>query len=112
MFKKSEKPTACEMQSVIRFLNARNIKPADIHCQLCEMYGEHGMSDSMVRRQMRHFNERRENVHDDLQSGRPSVINEDLVRAVIQGEQTIHHFVTFLAFSTNFMVISSRNCAS
>jgi hypothetical protein len=42
-------PAACEMQSVIRFLNARNMKPADIHHQLCEVYGEHAVSDSMVR---------------------------------------------------------------
>ena len=31
---------------------------------------------------MRLFNEERENVHDDPRSGRPSVVNEDLVRAV------------------------------
>jgi hypothetical protein len=48
MFKKIEKTVACEMRSVIRFLNARNMKPADIHRQLCEVYGEHAMSDSMV----------------------------------------------------------------
>jgi hypothetical protein len=60
MFKKIEKPTACE----IRFLTARNMKPADIHRQLCEVYGEHAMSDSMVRRWMRRFNEEHENVHD------------------------------------------------
>jgi hypothetical protein len=39
------------------------------------------MSDSMVGRWMRHFNEGRENVHDDPQSGLPSVVN-DSVRAV------------------------------
>jgi hypothetical protein len=50
MFKKIEKPAACAMRSVIRFLNARNMKPAGIHCQLCEVYGEHAMNDSMVRR--------------------------------------------------------------
>jgi hypothetical protein len=32
--KKIEKPAACEMRSVTRFLNARNMKPADIHRQL------------------------------------------------------------------------------
>jgi transposase len=58
------------------------MKPAEIHCELCEVYGEHAMSDSMVRRWVRHFNKRHENVHDDLQSGQPSVINEDLVHAV------------------------------
>jgi len=31
---------------------------------------------------VRLFNEGRENVHDDPRSGRPSVVNEDLVRAV------------------------------
>jgi hypothetical protein len=36
MFKKIEKPAAREMLSVIRFLNARNMKPADIHRQICE----------------------------------------------------------------------------
>jgi transposase len=81
MFKKIEKPTACEMQSVICFLNARNMKASDIR-QLCEVYGEHAMSDSMVRRWVRNFSEGRRNVHNDPQSGRPSVVNEDLVRAL------------------------------
>jgi hypothetical protein len=107
LFKKIEKPAAYEMQSLIRFLNARNMKPADIHRQLYEVYGEHAMIDSMVRRWVRHFNEGYENVHDDPRSDRPSVVNEDLVRAV---EEKIHHFDTSSAFSTNFTVISSRNC--
>jgi hypothetical protein len=46
----NREPTACEMQSVIHFLNARNMKPTDIHHQLCEVYGEHAMSDSVVLR--------------------------------------------------------------
>jgi transposase len=58
------------------------MKPVDIHRQLCEVYGEHAISDSMVRRWVRHFNEGRENVQDDPRSGRPSVVNEDLMRAV------------------------------
>jgi hypothetical protein len=82
MFKKIEKPAACEMRAVIRFLNARNMKPADIHRQLCEVYGEHAMIDSIVRRWVRHFNEGCENVHDDPQSSRLSVVNEEMVRAV------------------------------
>jgi hypothetical protein len=47
MFKKIEKLAAREMMSVICFLNARNMKLANIHCQLCKVYGEHAMSDSM-----------------------------------------------------------------
>jgi hypothetical protein len=57
------------------------MKPADIHRQFCQVYGEHAMSDS-ARRWVRHFNEGRENVHDYPRSGQPSVVNEDLVRAV------------------------------
>ena len=64
------------MRSVIRFLNAKNKKPAEIH-QLCDVYGEHAMSSSMVWRWVWLFNEGRENVHDDPRSGRPSVVNED-----------------------------------
>ena len=56
--------------------------PAEIHRQLCDAYGEHAMTSSMVWRWVRLFNEGRENVHDDPRSGRPPVVNEDLVRAV------------------------------
>jgi len=37
------------------------------------------MSDGMVRKWVRMFNEGRENVHDEAQSGRPSLVNDDLV---------------------------------
>ena len=69
---------------VIRFLNAKNMTPAEIHRQLCDMYGEHAMSSSMVWRWVQLFNEGCEIVHDDPQSGRPSVMNKDLVRAVTE----------------------------
>jgi transposase len=82
MFKKTENPAACEMWSVIHFLNAKNMTPAEIHRQLCDVYGENAVSSSTVWRCVRLFNEGRENVHDDPWSGRPSVVNEDLVRAV------------------------------
>jgi hypothetical protein len=60
-----EMPAAYEMQSVIHFLNARNMKPGYIHCHLCEVHGEHAISDSLVWRWVRNFNEGHENVHDD-----------------------------------------------
>jgi len=78
MFKKIENPAACEMRSVIHFLNVKNMKPAEIR-QLCDLYGEHAMSSSVVWRWVRLFNEGHKNVHDDLWSGRFSVVNEDLV---------------------------------
>jgi oligoribonuclease (3'-5' exoribonuclease) len=82
MFKTIERPANCEIRSVIRFLNARNVKPADIHRQICEVYGENATSDGMVRKWVRQFKEGRENVHDEARSGWPSVVNDDLVRAV------------------------------
>jgi len=82
MFKNIENPTACEMRSVIRILNAKNMTPAEIHRHLCDVYGEHALISSTVRRWVRLFNGGRENVHDDPRIGRPSVVNEDLVRAV------------------------------
>ncbi|GFW61800.1 histone-lysine N-methyltransferase SETMAR [Trichonephila clavipes] len=40
------------------------------------------MSDSMVRRWVRQFNEGRSEVHDEERSGHPSLITEELVRAI------------------------------
>ena len=70
------------MRHVIRFLNAKNMALAEIHRQIFDVCGEHAMSSSMVRRWVRLFNEGRENMHEDPRSGRPSVVNEDLVLAV------------------------------
>jgi hypothetical protein len=68
------------------------MKPADIHRQLCEVYREHAMSDSMVQRWVRHFIEECENVHDDPWSDRPRVVNEDLVHAVEEKIQENRQF--------------------
>ena len=46
------------------------------------MYGDNAMSDGMVRKWVRMFNEGRENVHDEARSGRPSLVNVDLVHQV------------------------------
>jgi transposase len=105
MFKKIEKPAACEMRAVICFLNARNVKPTDIQRQFYEVYGEHTMSDSVVSIWVRHFYERRENVHDDPWSGRPSVVNEDLVRKVEEKIQEKRRF-TISSLSLHFTQIS------
>jgi transposase len=44
------------------------------------VYGDNAMSASMVRKWVRMFNEGREDVHDVARSGRPSLVNDDLVR--------------------------------
>jgi transposase len=68
------------------------MKLADIHHQLCEVYGEHAMSDSLIWRWVRHFNEGRENVPDDSWSGRPSVVDEGLLHAVEEKIQENRRF--------------------
>jgi hypothetical protein len=47
---KIENPATCEIRSVIKFLNAKSVRPAEIYWQVCEVYGENAMSDGMMRR--------------------------------------------------------------
>jgi len=82
MFKTIEGAADCEVRSVIRFLKARNVLPREIPHQICQVYGDNAMSDGMVRKCARMFNEGRENVHDEARSVRPSLVNDDLVRKV------------------------------
>ena len=81
-FKTIERAADCEIRSVIRFLNARNVLPSEIHHQICQVYGDNAMSDGMVRKWVRMFNEGRENLHDEARIGHPSLVNDDLVRKV------------------------------
>ncbi|KAJ4426372.1 hypothetical protein ANN_27186 [Periplaneta americana] len=101
MFKVIDHPADCEMRPGIRFLNARNIKPADIHHQLCEVYGDDAISDRMVRRWVRKFNEGCISVHDEQHTGRPSLINDDLVHAVDEKIHEDRRF-TISSLSLNF----------
>ena len=82
MFKTIEGAANCEIRSVIHFLKARNVLPSEIQHQICQVYGDNVMSDGMVRKWVRMFNEGRENMDNEVQSGRPSVVNDDLVLKV------------------------------
>jgi len=82
MFKTIGSAADCEIWSVIRFLSARNVIPSEINNQICQVYGDNAKSDGMVRKWVRMFKEGRENVHDEARSGRPSVVNDDLVSKV------------------------------
>jgi len=63
------------------------------------------MSSLMVRRWVQLFNEGRENVHDDKQSGRPSVVIENLVCAVEEKIRENRRF-TIMSLSLHFPQIS------
>jgi hypothetical protein len=49
MSMKIENHASCEIRSVIKFLNAKNVRQAEIYRQVCEVYGQNAMSDGMVR---------------------------------------------------------------
>jgi len=92
MFETVEGATDCEIRSAIRFLKARSVLPNEIHHQICQVYGDNAMSDGMGRKWVRMFNEGRENVHDEARSGRPSLVNDDLVHKVNKRVRDDRHF--------------------
>ena len=69
------------------------------------MYGDNAMSDGMVRKLVRMFNEGRENLHDEARSGCPFLVNDDLVRKV---NERVHdeRRVTIYDLSLHFPQIS------
>jgi len=55
---------------------------SNIRHQICQVYGDNGMSDGMVRKWVHMFNEGRENMHDEARYGCPSLVNDDLLRKI------------------------------
>ena len=102
MFKTSEGGADCEIRSVIRFLNARDVLPSEIQYQICQVYGDNAMSDGIVRKWVRMFNAGRENVHDGVRRGRPSLVNDDLVRKVNERVYNDRHFTISVCHCTFF----------
>jgi len=69
----------------VRFLNVRNwphTSGRHPSCRICEVYGENATSGSMVKRRVWLFDEGRTNVHDEQLTGRPSLVDDGLVRDV------------------------------
>jgi len=63
------------------------------------------MSDGMVRKLVRMFIEGLEKVHDEVRSGRPSLMNDDLVCKVNERVRDIRRFI-ISDLSLNFPQIS------
>jgi len=105
MFNTTEGAANCEIRSVIRFFNARNVLPSEIHHQICQVCGDNATRDGMVRKWVRMFNEGRENVHDEAPSGRQSLVNDDVVRKVNERVRDDRLF-TISDLSLNFLHIS------
>lgn len=49
-------PVDYEVRSVIRLLNAMNVKPAETHRQLVEIFGDNVMTDGVVKKWVGQFN--------------------------------------------------------
>jgi len=73
------------------------------------VYGDNAMSDGTVRKWVWMFNEGRENVHDEARSGRPSLVNDDLLRKVNERVHDDRCF-TISDLSLQFPQISRTLC--
>lgn len=81
----------CEVRSVIRFLNAKKVRPIEIYRQINEVYGD-VMNEASVRKWCIMFNGGRTNVHDEERSGRPSVVTDELKRRIEEKIQEDRRF--------------------
>jgi hypothetical protein len=82
----------CEVSSVIRFLNAKDERPAEIHQQIVAVYGN-VMTWQNVTKSCREFSEGRTDVHVEQRSSRPSLTSDDLLQET-EGEIRANRRVT------------------
>ena len=85
-------PAGSEVRGVIRFLQAENVRPCEIHQRLLAVYGEHVMNAASVRKWCTVFTNWRTDVHDAERSGRPSVIRDALKQKVKRIIRENRHF--------------------
>ena len=87
-----QSPAKCEVRSVIRFLNAKGERPAEIHKQIVAVCGK-VMNLQNATKWCREFSEGRTDVHDEQRSGKPSLISDDLLQGT-EGEIRANRRVT------------------
>jgi hypothetical protein len=77
-----DNPTSCEICAV-HFLHAKNMSAAEIHHELCVVYGQNIMSEETVRQWRGIFKDRQVNKCSyGERSGQPSAVSDDLVQIV------------------------------
>jgi len=90
----------CEVRSVLRFLNAKGERPAEIHKQIFAVFGN-VMNWQNVNKWRREFPEGRTDVHDEQTSRRQSLISDDFLQET-EGEireyrratiRELHHII-------------------
>ena len=77
----NKSPAKCAVRSVIRFLNAKGERPAEIHKQTVAVYGN-VMNLQNVMKRCSEFSEGRTDVHDERRSGRPFLISYELLHEI------------------------------
>jgi transposase len=77
-----QSPAKCEVFSVIRLLNAKGERPAEIQKHVVAVCGN-VMNRENVTKWCRELCEGRTDVHDKQRSGRPSLIPDDLLQEII-----------------------------
>ena len=75
-------PADSEVRGVIRFLQAENVRPSEIHRRLVAVYGKHVTNAASVRKLCTMFRNGRTDVHDTERSGQPSVITDAMKQKV------------------------------
>jgi len=110
-----QSPAKCEVRSVIRFLNAKGERPAEIHKQIFAVYGN-VMNRYNVTKWCREFAEGRTDVHDEQRSGRSSLISDDLLQE-IEGEiranrrltiRELHHTIPEVSKTTIHEAVTEK----
>jgi hypothetical protein len=79
-----QSPAKFEVHSVIRFINAKSERPAEIQQQIVAVYGN-VMNRQNVTKWCREFSEGRTDVHDEQRSGRPSLISDRRQTSMTRG---------------------------
>ncbi|GFX41139.1 histone-lysine N-methyltransferase SETMAR [Trichonephila clavipes] len=100
-----ENPAKCEVRGVIRFLWVKKLSAADIHRELCAVYGPNIMSEGVVRQWVRFFKDGRTNIHEESRSGRTFVVSADLIKEIDEKIRLLRNF-TISQLSEHFPNIS------
>ena len=110
-----QSPAKCEVRPVIRFFNAKDERPAEIHKQIVAVYGN-VMNRQNVTKWCCEFSEGRTDVHDEPRSSRPSLISDDLLQE-IEGEiranrrvtiRELHHIIPEVSKTTILEVVTEK----
>jgi transposase len=77
-----QNPTKYEVHAVIRFLHVKGETAAEIHHQFVSVYSEDVMNRQNVAKWCCEFETGRSEVHDEIWSGRPSTVTDEIIKKI------------------------------